>query len=256
MHVQPALGPHPFFDSLLEAAESAGMRRFENANGRMMEADGGCAVVDEIVKDGRRQSVFRSYVYSRMDQANLTVLTGALVTRVVFKRNRAAGVEVLCDGKLRRFEAALEVVVSLGAIQTPKLLMQSGVGDQAELAKFGIPVVADLPGVGRNLHDHAALGCVWDATEQPLPRAPRTSVRFRTSKIGLLLTAIQPRPGRPRNANPAAPADQASGPASASVGKHRGNAVRQRRQVLRRQSAARGPDHIQKHDMCWRQPVL
>ena len=174
MHVQPAPDLHPFFDSLLEAAESAGMRRFENANGRMMEADGGCAVVDEIVKDGRRQSVFRSYAHARMDQANLTVLTRALVTRIVFKGDRAAGVEILYEGKHLQIEAGLEVIVSLGAIQTPKLLMQSGVGDQAELAKFGIPVVADLPGVGRNLHDHAALGCVWEATEKPLPRAPRS----------------------------------------------------------------------------------
>jgi len=53
-------------------------------------------------------------------------------------------------------------------------LMQSGVGDQAELAKFGIPVVADLPAVGRNLHDHAALGCVWEAAEKPLPGSPRS----------------------------------------------------------------------------------
>ena len=136
--------------------------------------NGGCAVVDEIVKDGRRQSVFRSYAYPRMHQANLTVLTGALVTWVVFIGNRATGVEVLYEGKLRRFDAALEVIVSLGAIQTPKLLMQSGIGDQAELAKFGISVVQDLPGVGRNLHDHVALGCVWDATEKPLPSAPRS----------------------------------------------------------------------------------
>ena len=65
-------------------------------------------------------------------------------------------------------------IVSLGAIQTPKLLMQSGIGDRDELTKFGIPVVQDLPGVGRNLHDHVALGCVWDATEKPLPSAPRS----------------------------------------------------------------------------------
>jgi choline dehydrogenase len=174
MHVQPAPDLHPFFGAILEAAESTGLKRFENPNGRMMESDGGCGVVDEIVKNGRRQSVFRSYVYPRMDQANLTVLTGALVTRIVFKGNRAAGVEALCNGKLRRFAAALEVVVSLGAIQTPKLLMQSGAGDQAELAKFGIPVVADLPCVGRNLHDHAALGCVWEAAEKPLPGSPRS----------------------------------------------------------------------------------
>jgi choline dehydrogenase len=174
MHVQPAPNLHPFFEAMLEAAETTGLKRFENANGRMMEADGGCAIVDEIVEEGRRQSVFRSYAHAQMRQANLTVLTQALVTRVVFKGNRATGVEVLHEGKLRRFDVALEVIVSLGAIQTPKLLMQSGIGDAAELVKFGIPVVEDLPGVGRNLHDHVALGCVWDATEKPLPRAPRS----------------------------------------------------------------------------------
>ena len=174
MHVQPAPDLHPVFDALLEAAESAGVPRFENANGRMMEADGGCAVVDETVKEGRRQSVFRSYAHARMDQQNLTVLTRAVVTRVMFKRNRATGVEVFCEGELRRLEAGLEVIVALGAIQTPKLLMQSGLGDQAELAKFEIPVVQDLPGVGRNLHDHVALGCVWEVSEKALPGAPRS----------------------------------------------------------------------------------
>jgi choline dehydrogenase len=174
MHVQPAPDLHPFSNAVLEAAESSGLERFENPNGRMMEAGGGCAVVDEIVKDGRRQSVFRSYAYARIGRANLTVLTRALVTRIVFKGNRAAGVEIIRENKPLRVEAALEVIVSLGAIQTPKLLMQSGIGDQTELAKFGIPVVQHLPGVGRNLHDHVALGCVWDGTERPLPRSPRS----------------------------------------------------------------------------------
>jgi len=94
MHVQPAPDLHPFFSALLEAAEANGFQRFENPNGRMMEADGGCAPVDEIIKDGRRQSVFRSYAHARLNQANLTVLTRALVTRIVFNGNRAAGVEV------------------------------------------------------------------------------------------------------------------------------------------------------------------
>jgi choline dehydrogenase len=64
----------------------------------------------------------------------------------------------------------VEVFVSLGAIQTPKLLMQSGIGDQAELRAFDIPVVENLPGVGRNLHDHVALGCIWEAAGKSLPR--------------------------------------------------------------------------------------
>ena len=224
MHVQPAPDVHPFFGALLEAAELTGLQRFENQNGRMMEADGGCAVVDEIVKDGRRQSVFRSYAYPRMDQANLTVLTGALVTRVVFIGNRATGVEVLYEGKLRRFDAALEVIVSLGAIQTPKLLMQSGLGDKAELAKFGIPAVQHLPGVGRNLHDHVALGCVWEATAKPLPSAPRSQAvcfwktaseldapNFYSYAVGRASIRPRTRPGS-RLPNPPGPCLSACGP--------------------------------------------
>lgn len=174
MHVQPAPDLHPFFSAALEAAESTGLKRFENPNGRMMEADGGCSVVDEIVKDGRRQSVFRSYAHPRMGRANLTVLTRALVTRIVFKGKRVAGVEILYEGKLLRIDASLEVILSLGAIQTPKMLMQSGIGDRDELTKFGIPIVEHLPGVGRHLHDHVALGLVWDGTEKPLPGTPRS----------------------------------------------------------------------------------
>jgi choline dehydrogenase len=174
MHVQAAPDPHPFFTAMLEGAESTGLRRFENPNGRMMEADGGCAVTDEIVRGGRRHSVFRSYTYPRMNQPNLTVLTDALVTRVLFERRRAVGVELRLGGRLLRIGAALEVILSLGAIQTPKVLMQSGIGDDAELRRFGIPVAQNLAGLGRNLHDHVALGCVWEATGEPLPSAPRS----------------------------------------------------------------------------------
>ena len=139
-----------------------------------MEVEGGCALIDEIVHGGRRQSVFRSYTYPRMDQPNLTVLTGALVTRILFEERRATGVEFQYKEKLLRVGATLEVIVSLGAIQTPKLLMLSGIGDWTELEKFDIPVLQHLPGVGSNLHDHVALGCIWEATEKPLPNAPRS----------------------------------------------------------------------------------
>ena len=174
MHVQPPAEPHPLVNALLEAAESAGLPRFENSSGRLMEAEGGCAFIDEIVHDGRRQSVFRSYTYPRMAQSNLTVLTGATVTRILFEQQRATGVEFSYQGRLVRVAASLDLVLSLGAIQTPKLLMQSGIGDEGELAKFDIPVVQKLSGVGRSLHDHVALGCVWEAPENMLPTAPRS----------------------------------------------------------------------------------
>jgi choline dehydrogenase len=173
MHVQPSAGSHPFFGALLEAAESAGLQRFENSSGRLMEAEEGCALVDEIVHDGRRQSVFRSYTYSRMDQPNLTVLTGAMVTRILFDRKRSSGMEFSCEGKLVRVGASLEVILSLGVIQTPKLLMHSGIGDEAELGKFHISVLQSLPGTVSNLHDHIALGCIWEASENSLASAPR-----------------------------------------------------------------------------------
>jgi choline dehydrogenase len=88
-----------------------------------------------------------------MDRPNLTVLTGTLVTKLLFDGRRATGVEVLRDGKAEHFQAGSEVVLSLGAIQTPKVLMQSGIGDSEHLRSFGIGVVQHLPGVGANLQD-------------------------------------------------------------------------------------------------------
>jgi choline dehydrogenase-like flavoprotein len=100
-----------------------------------------------------------------MDRPNLTVLTHALVTRLTFAGARATGVEISYGGKTRRIAAESEVVLSLGAINTPKVLMQSGIGDQAELHRLGIPVVQHLPGVGQNFQDHPAFGCVWGYQE-------------------------------------------------------------------------------------------
>jgi len=109
-----------------------------------------------------------------MAQPNITVLTGALTTRILFDRRRATGVEFCYQGKTLRAEATREVIVSLGAIHTPKLLMYSGIGDEAELKRVDIPVLQALPGVGRNLHDHVAFGCIWERSEKALPGVPRS----------------------------------------------------------------------------------
>jgi choline dehydrogenase len=174
VHVQPAADPHPFSVALLEGAERLGLQRFPNSNGQMMESVGGCAFIDETVREARRQSIFRSYAYPIMDQPNLTVLTGTLVARIQFSGCRATGIEFLYDGKTHRAEATCEVVLSLGAIQTPKLLMQSGIGDEAELTNAGITVLHALSGVGRNLHDHVSFGCVWENVGIPSPKIPRS----------------------------------------------------------------------------------
>jgi choline dehydrogenase len=174
VHVQPAANPQPFAFAFLEAAESVGIDRFPDANGCMMEVDRGCALVDETVRNGKRQSIFRSYVYPLMAQPNLTVLTGALAMRILFDHRRATGIEFRYQGKTVLAGAIHEVILSLGAIHTPKLLMQSGIGDEAELKRSHLPVLQVLPGVGRNLHDHVAFGCIWESTDKkpaPIPRS-------------------------------------------------------------------------------------
>ncbi|XYH98401.1 GMC family oxidoreductase [Sorangium sp. So ce1128] len=167
--VQPVPDPNPIAPAMLEAARSVGIPTFADQNGAMMEGEGGCALANVRIRDGKRLSIFRTYVYPYLDRPNLTVLTGALVTRVLFEGKRAVAVEVVFEGKARSIGAGREVVLSLGAINTPKVLMQSGVGDEEELRRFGIDVVQHLPGVGRNLQDHALLAsCVWEY-KQPLP---------------------------------------------------------------------------------------
>ncbi|HXA50451.1 MAG TPA: GMC family oxidoreductase N-terminal domain-containing protein, partial [Candidatus Acidoferrum sp.] len=168
--VQPAPDPNPVAPAMVEGARSVGIPTFESHNGRMMEGDGGAALADLRVRDGKRQSVFRSYTFPYMDRPNLTVLTHALVTRVIFQGKRATGVEIAYDSKTRRIGAELEVVLSLGAIHTPKVLMQSGIGDQVELQRFGVPLVQHLPGVGQNFQDHFRSTCIWEYQQPLLPR--------------------------------------------------------------------------------------
>ena len=170
--VEPAPNPNPIAPAMLDGARSVGIPTFENQNGRMMEGSGGASIIDLLARDGKRMSVFRAYVFPYMDRPNLTVLTHALVTRLTFAGKGATGVEITYDGKTHRIEAGIEVILSLGAIQTPKVLMQSGLGDQVELQRLGIPVVQHLPGVGQNFQDHPGIGCIW---EYQKPLAPRNN---------------------------------------------------------------------------------
>src|SRR5262250_105807 len=97
--VQPLQDPNPAAPALFEGIRSVGIPIFENQNGRLMEADGGASVPDMHIRDGKRQSVFRSYVFQYMDQPNLTVLSNALVMRLTFEGKRATGVEIFWDGR-------------------------------------------------------------------------------------------------------------------------------------------------------------
>ncbi|SDA24837.1 GMC family oxidoreductase [Sphingomonas sp. NFR15] len=168
--VQPAADPSPVAHALLDAARELGIPTYESPNGRMMESEGGAAITDMIVRDGRRESLFRAYVRPYLDRPNLTVLTGATVERVAFEGHRAVGIDIVRGGERRRIGAGHEVVLAMGAMQTPKVLMHSGIGDEAELRRVGIPVRQHLPGVGANLQDHVSFGCTWEYAEPIAPR--------------------------------------------------------------------------------------
>jgi len=172
LFVQPAPDPNPIAPALVVGAASLGIKAFDDAMGSMMETDGGAALNNLRVRGGQRLSAFRSYVYPVMDRPNLTVLSSALVLRILFENRRAVGVEVSYCGAVRRIRASVETILSMGAINTPTLLLQSGVGDAAELKRFGIPIVQHLPGVGKNFQDHVLVSSIWEYLD---PLAPQNN---------------------------------------------------------------------------------
>ena len=114
-----------------------------------MEGDGGAAIMDLRVRNGLRQSVFRSYAFPYLDRPNLTVLCHALVARLFMSGKQAGGVEIIHDGKVQRIAAGVEVLLSLGAIHTPKVLMLFGIGDQAELKRLEYLVCSIFQALGK-----------------------------------------------------------------------------------------------------------
>jgi choline dehydrogenase len=167
--VQPAAQPNPCAAAMVDAAQAAGIPRFADINGEMMEGPGGTALLDQIIEDGRRRNMPASFLYPVMDRPNFTVLTGALIDRVEIQHGRAVGVQFRWQGKVHRIGARHEVVLSAGGLRTPQLMMLSGIGNEGDLRALGIPVVRHAPEVGLNLQDHVLLGgCVWEYRE-PLP---------------------------------------------------------------------------------------
>src|SRR5260370_24151221 len=168
--VQPAPDPNPVAPAMLEGARSVGIPTFQSQNGLMMEGEGGASIMDLRVRDGMRQSVFRSYVFPYMDRPNLTVLCHALVTRLVMSGKQASGVEIVHDAKIQPIPAVVEALLSLGAFHTPKVLMLSGIGDQTELRRQGKPSVQHLPGLAQDFQDHVGFGCGWEDPQALPPR--------------------------------------------------------------------------------------
>jgi choline dehydrogenase len=151
-------------DAVSSIFESSGIPFFESFNGALCEKAAGFSGPERNVLDGVKYNAFHSYLRDFRTRANLTVLTGALVQSIVFERNRATGVDVVINGATQRFHASHEIVLSTGAVQTPKILMLSGLGRETTLRQLGLPMRISLPGVGENLQDHPFIrGINWTA---------------------------------------------------------------------------------------------
>lgn len=179
VYVQPAPDPSPLAPALLKAAEALGIPAVADHNGAIMEGAGGCAIANMRVKDGRRLNVPTSYLHPAMSRPNLTVLTRAFVHRVVIEGGRASAVEFRWNGQVHRIGSQREVILSAGALHTPKLLMLSGVGNEPELKRLGLPTRVHLPGVGQNFQDHTMVGaCMWEPHEAIAPRNNSAEATF------------------------------------------------------------------------------
>ena len=154
---------NPLARAFVEAAVAAGLPRNEDFNGLAQDGAGYYQVTQ---RGGRRCSAAVAYLHPAMARPNLTVRTGALVTRVLFEGRRAVGVEVMEDGKAAVHRTEREVILCGGSYNSPQLLMLSGVGPAAHLRALGIEVVEALP-VGENLQDHPGTVLSW-TTDQPV----------------------------------------------------------------------------------------
>src|SRR5262249_35378841 len=157
-----ARGKNPLFDLFIAAGKEAGHRFNDDFNGAEQE---GFGRYDFTIRRGKRCSTSKAFLRPILDRPNLTVMTHALTRRLLVENKKAVGVELVADGESRRIDAGREIVLSAGAVNSPQLLMLSGIGDAEELRQHEIAVVHHLPGVGKNLQDHVDVCLVYEVTK-------------------------------------------------------------------------------------------
>ncbi|KAK7819748.1 hypothetical protein U0070_012354 [Myodes glareolus] len=151
LHVSRGKTNHPLHQAFLQAAHQAGYPFTEDMNGFQQE---GFGWMDMTIHQGKRWSTACAYLHPALSRPNLRAEVQTLVSRVLFEGTRAVGVEYFKNGQSHKAYASEEVILSGGAINSPQLLLLSGIGNADDLKKLGIPVVCHLPGVGQNLQDH------------------------------------------------------------------------------------------------------
>ena len=171
LHVTADFEPHPVTKAIVDAAIEAGHPLNEDTNGARQD---GVAYVDLNTKDGKRASTAVAFLRPALERENLTLITNARVLKVDFDGNRASGVSYLQENETRQVAAAREVIVCGGAIESPRILMMSGIGPKAHLEEVGIEVLQDLPGVGQNLNDHTLCPVIYEGAKELPPPSDMT----------------------------------------------------------------------------------
>jgi choline dehydrogenase len=173
LHVLSQYEPHPLNAALVAAGQEAGYPYTDDFNGEQMA---GVGFMHLNIKEGKRHSAARAFLLPVLRRPNLTAIPYAKVRRLLFDGARCVGVEYLHEGEIKEARANVEVIVSGGTLESPKLLLLSGIGPAEELRQLGLKVKADLPGVGRNLHDHTLSPLIYASKKEVPPARPGLQV--------------------------------------------------------------------------------
>jgi choline dehydrogenase-like flavoprotein len=194
LNVMDLCSPNRFGPVFVEAGKQAGYPENRDFNGPEQE---GVGMYQVTHRNGERFSAAKAYITPHLSRPNLHVITGAHTTRILMDHGRAVGVEYIEGGELKQLKAAREVLLCAGALQSPQILMLSGIGPRMHLLENGIAPVHDLPGVGENLHDHVDVVQVVSAphlkdlfgiSPTGLVRALRGILEWRKYRRGMLTT--------------------------------------------------------------------
>jgi len=161
LHVQRGTRKNPLYGAFVEAGRQAGFELTDDYNGSKQE---GFGPMEQTILGGRRWSAANAYLKPALKRKNVTLVKG-FARRVVIENQRATGVEIEANKQIQVVKARREVIVAASSINSPKILMLSGIGPGAHLQENGIQVVADRPGVGRNLQDHMELYIQQESTK-------------------------------------------------------------------------------------------
>jgi choline dehydrogenase len=170
IHIRRPKNPHPTAPAFIEAAREMGMPILDDVNGPMLPGAG--YINMNIAADGTRVSAVGAFLRPALSRPNLTLLLNTPVVKLNFKGTRCVGVRIMSDSVATDISADKEVILAAGAINSPKLLMLSGVGEATALRSLGIDVVENLPGVGENLQDHVLVSGVVFKYKGKMPDRP------------------------------------------------------------------------------------